>query len=125
MLVLPEGLCYGRVDTADSADIIRRYLEGRVDNTFLRGRTSLPHPVQAAQYFAREEYGDDRIASFSPLTVDKAEGAIRVVLRGDTGPVTVDLTEEMSEPLLSQCHATVTGRVRMFRLKAIHNETVP
>ena len=24
------------------------------DNTFLRGRTSLPHAVQAAQYFARE-----------------------------------------------------------------------
>ncbi len=124
MLVLPEGLCYGRVDTADSADLVRRYLDGRVHNTFLRGRTSLPHAVQAAQYFAREAYGDDRIASYSPLTVDKADGAIRVVLRADAGPVTVDLTEEMSEPLLSQCHATVAGRVRMFRLAAIHNETV-
>lgn len=125
MLVLPEGLCYGRVDMADSVGIIRRYLDGRVDNAYLRGRTSFPHAVQAAQYFAREEYGDDRIASFSPLTVDKTEGGIRVVLRGEAGPVTVDLTEEMSEPLLSQCHATVAGRVRMFRLKAIHSETVP
>lgn len=124
MLVLPEGLCYGRVDIADAADLIRRYLQGRVDNTFLRGRTSLPHAVQAAQYFAREAYGDDRIASLSPLTVDRSAGAIRVTLRGGAGPITVDLTEEMSEPLLSQCHATVMGSVRMFRLAAIHSETV-
>ena len=54
MLVLPEGLCYGRVDSTDSADLVRLYLEGRLDNRFLRGRTSLPHAVQAAQYFARE-----------------------------------------------------------------------
>lgn len=116
MLVLPEGLCYGRVDSADSAELIRLYLDGRVDNRFLRGRTSLPHAVQAAQYFARESYGDDRIASLSPVSVDKAEHKIRVVLRGQTGPIEVVLTEEMSEPLLSQCHANVTGSVRIFRL---------
>ncbi|WNG92850.1 sucrase ferredoxin [Mycobacterium sp. ITM-2016-00318] len=125
MLVLPEGLCYGRVDSADSEDLIRLYLEGRLDNRFLRGRTSLPHAVQAAQYFARHAYGDDRIASLSPLSVDKAEHRIRVTLRGDTGPIKVDLTEEMSEPLLSQCHASVAGSVRMFRLASIQRETVP
>ncbi|HKV18564.1 MAG TPA: sucrase ferredoxin [Mycobacterium sp.] len=116
MLVLPEGLCYGRVDTADSADLVRLYLDGRVDNRFLRGRTSLPHAVQAAQYFVRQAYGDDRIASLSPLSVDRAEGTIRVVLQGDAGPIEVQLTEEMSEPLLSQCHASLPGSVRTFRL---------
>jgi hypothetical protein len=125
MLILPEGLCYGRVDTADSADLVRLYLEGRLDNTFLRGRTSLPHAVQAAQYFAREEYGDDRIASLSPTSVDKGEHRIRVVLRGHSGPIEVVLTEEMSEPLLSQCHASVEGRVRTFRLASIQRDTVP
>ncbi len=66
MLVLPEGLCYGRVDSTDSADLVRLYLDGRLDNRFLRGRTSLPHAVQAAQYFAREASGDDRISALSP-----------------------------------------------------------
>ena len=119
MLVLPEGLCYGRVDSTDSADLVRLYLQGRLDNTRLRGRTSLPHAVQAAQYFAREATGDDRIAGLSPLSVERGEGKIRVVLRSESGPVEVCLREEMSEPLLSQCHAQVAGRVRTFALEAI------
>ena len=119
MLVLPEGLCYGRVDSTESADLIRLYLDGRLDNRFLRGRTSLPHAVQAAQYFAREAYGDDRIASLSPLDVERSEGKLRVVLSGDSGPIEVSLNEEMSEPLLSQCHASVPGPVRIFTLVSI------
>jgi hypothetical protein len=119
MLVLPEGLCYGRVDLADSAELVRLYLDGRLDNRFLRGRTSLPHAVQAAQYFVREANGDDRIASLSPLKVVREEHHIRVVLRGDDGPIEVILNEEMSEPLLSQCHAKVAGQVRTFALASI------
>jgi hypothetical protein len=119
MLVLPEGLCYGRVDSTDSAELVRLYLEGRLDNRFLRGRTSLPHAVQAAQYFAREANGDDHIASLPPLDVDKEEGRTRVVLSGGSGPIEVCLNEEMSEPLLSQCHAKVPGRVRIYTLASI------
>jgi Sucrase/ferredoxin-like len=119
MLVLPEGLCYGRVDSTDSADLVRLYLEGQLDNRFLRGRTSLPHVVQAAQYFAREANGDDRIASLPPLGVDKEEGQTRVVLGATSGPIEVCLNEEWSEPLLSQCHAGVPGRVRIYTLASI------
>jgi hypothetical protein len=119
MLVLPEGLCYGRVDSTDSAELVRLYQEGRLDNRFLRGRTSLPHAVQAAQYFARETYGDDRIASLSPLTVERGEGIIHVVLSRDSSTIEVDLTEKMTEPLLSQCDAQVEGSVRVFVLNSI------
>lgn len=119
MLILPEGLCYGRVDTADSADLVRRYLDGRLDNRYLRGRTSLPHAVQAAQYFTREAYGDDRIDALHPLQVERAEHRIRVVLDGRSGPLEVVLHEQLSEPLLSQCRADVTGRVRVFTLGSL------
>lgn len=120
MLILPEGLCYGRVDSADSAGLVRLYLEGRLDNRFLRGRTCLPHAVQAAQYFARAESGEDRVAALSPLDVQRGEHEIRVRLAGDSGPVEVVLEEAMSEPLLSMCHASVPGRVRTFLLKSMH-----
>lgn len=116
MLVLPEGLCYGRVDSTDAAELVRRYLDGRVDNRFLRGRTSLPHAVQAAQYFAREESGDDRIHSLSPLDVSHGDKMIRVVLASERGPVEVILTEVMSEPLRSTCDSSVAGTVRTFAL---------
>ncbi|MDZ4266654.1 MAG: sucrase ferredoxin [Mycobacterium sp.] len=119
MLVLPEGLCYGRVDSADSAGLVRMYLDGRVDNKHLRGRTSLPHAVQAAQYFAREKYGDDRIAALPPLDVERTGGGVRVVLGGEAGPIEVRLNEELTEPLLSQCSAKVEGSVRVFTLASI------
>jgi hypothetical protein len=119
MLVLPEGLCYGRVDSTDAADLVRLYLDGRVNNGFLRGRSSLPHAVQAAQYFAREEYGDERIASLAPLHIENGEGRTRVVLNGEGGPIEVWLNEDQSEPLLSQCQAKLPGRVRIYRLASI------
>ncbi|QLL06312.1 sucrase ferredoxin [Mycobacterium vicinigordonae] len=119
MLILPEGLCYGRVDATDSARLVDLYLDGRLDNAFLRGRTCLPHPVQAAQYFARQASGEQRIAALSPLKVQRGEHQIRVLLASDSGPVEVVLAEEMSEPLLSMCHASVPGRVRTFVLVSI------
>lgn len=119
MLILPEGLCYGRVDSTDAAGLVRRYLDGRLDNRFLRGRTSLPHAVQAAQHFARERYDDDRIDALHPLSVERAEHQIRVLLQGEVGPIEVILAEELSEPLLSQCHAQVAGQVRIFTLKSL------
>jgi hypothetical protein len=116
MLVLPEGLCYGRVDSTDSAELVRKYLEGRLDNRYLRGRTSLPHPVQAAQYFVRAASGEDRIAALSPIHVERNEHTVRVVLSGGSGPVEIVLAEELSEPLLSMCSAKASGRVRTFVL---------
>ena len=116
MLVLPEGLCYGRVDSTDAPELVRLYLDGRLNNEFLRGRTSLPHAVQAAQYFARAASGDDRIATLSPLDVHHADHQTRVVLAAETGPVEVVLTEEMSEPLRSTCHSSVSGPVRTYAL---------
>jgi hypothetical protein len=119
MLILPEALCYGRVDMTDSAELVRLYLDGRLDNRFLRGRASLPHAVQAAQYFAREALGDDRIAGLPPVAVEPAEGGTRVVLAGDAGPIEVRLAEKQSEPLLSQCDARLPGRVRLFELVSL------
>jgi hypothetical protein len=116
MLILPEGLCYGRVDATDSAELVRLYFEGRLDDRFLRGRTSLPHAVQAAQHFVRERSGEDRIAALSPLDVAHVDHRIRVVLAAESGPLEVVLAEEFSEPLRSTCDASVAGRVRTYVL---------
>jgi hypothetical protein len=119
MLILPTGLCYGRVDTTDAAALVDRYLEGRLDDKFLRGRTSLPHAVQAAQHFAREATGDDRIDAFAPLDIQQGDGTTRVVLAGESGTVDVVLNDELSEPLLSQCRARTPGRVRVYTLASL------
>lgn len=124
MLILPEGLCYGRVDSTDGAELVRLYQARRLAPDHLRGRTSLPHAVQAAQHFARQTLGDDRIDTLAPVSVDRSDPAgpdhpghvVHVVLDHETGPLAVTIGEQMSEPLLSQCSATVEGRVRTYRL---------
>jgi hypothetical protein len=90
-----------------------------VDHRFLRGRTSLPHAVQAAQHFVREAHGEDRIDALHPIDVERADHRIRVRLAADSGTIEVVLRERMSEPLLSQCHAQVPGQVREFTLVSI------
>ena len=119
MLVLPEGLCYGRVDTTDAAELVRLYFDGRLDDAFLRGRTSLPHAVQAAQHFVRERSGEDRIAALSPLAVSHVDHHVHVRLAAEGGPVDVVLAEQMSEPLRSTCHSSVSGPVRTYTLVSI------
>ena len=81
--------------------------------------------VQAAQYFAREAYSDDRIASLSPLTSSGERAAIHVVLRGDQGPNEVILNEKLSEPLLSQCQREGRGPGAGFRAELDQNRVTP
>lgn len=119
MLVLPVGLCYGRVDSTDAVDLIARYHDGRLNDDFLRGRTSLPHAVQAAQHFARQQWGDDRIDAWAALEVESLDGSTRVTLQDGPSTATVTVAERMSEPLLSQCSATAAGRVRTYVLESL------
>ncbi|TAJ46475.1 MAG: sucrase ferredoxin [Herbiconiux sp.] len=121
MVLFPHGLYYGRVDDGDAARIAESYLDGRVEEEWFRGRSSLTHPVQAAQHFARERFGDTRIEAYAPLDEawhDGGEGHARwtVRLHDDEGTITVDLTEALSDPLLSTCAATRPGRVRQWQL---------
>ena len=89
----------------------------------------MTHPVQAAQHFAREAFGDDRIDSFAPIAEEAAETGWRVRLAGAgtgtdadaarAGVIVVDLDEAQSEPLLSTCTATRFVRVRQYALRSI------
>lgn len=119
MVMLPHGLYYGYADDADAVAIARAALEGRVVDEFYRGRSSLSHPVQAAQHFIRAERGGDRIDDWAPLAESRTEDGWLVSLDGPDGVVEVALGEEASEPLLSTCAARRPVQVRHYRLDAI------
>ncbi len=120
MIVLPDGLSYGRVDSGDVVDLMGRHAQGRVAADLLRGRTCVPHVVQAAQHFAREHTGDDRIEAFAPIDVlDDGESARVVLDAGDGRRAEVTLRVSASPPLLSTCDATIPGSVRRFALDRI------
>lgn len=54
LVVLPEGLYLGQVEAEDVARIVEDLRAGQLPARHVRGRSSLPLPVQAAQGFARE-----------------------------------------------------------------------
>jgi hypothetical protein len=119
MVLLPHGLYYGRVDDGDALDIAAAYRGGRIVEEYFRGRSSLSHPVQAAQHYAREHFGDDRLDAYPPLGEQWHDGSWTVTLADPAGPITVELAEELSERLLSTCAATRFGQVRQWALVSL------
>lgn len=62
MVVLPQGLYYGRLDPAAALAVAGSHLAGELDLDHLRGRSSQPMPVQAAEVYLRRELGVTREA---------------------------------------------------------------
>ncbi|MRG60312.1 sucrase ferredoxin [Agromyces sp. CFH 90414] len=123
MVVLPEGLYSGYADDGDPVRIAEAYEGGRVVPELLRGRSSLTHPVQAAQHYARREFGDERIAAYPPVDEIATDDGwiVRLALDGGAS-VVVDLVAESSPPLRSTCAATRFVRVRQWALRGIRVE---
>ncbi len=119
MIVFPHALLYGRMPAAESHRVIEAYTAERTLPRYLRGRTSLTNAAQAAVAFATESTGDDRIDAFRVTMEQKGPAGIRVSLDHDGSPLTVSLTETLSEPLLSTCAAIHPVTVREFALASI------
>ncbi|MEX2290757.1 MAG: sucrase ferredoxin [Mycobacteriales bacterium] len=67
LLVLPEGLYLGRLAAADVVRVVEDLAAGLLPPGQVRGRASLPLPVQAAQAFAREALGRWGTADLRPV----------------------------------------------------------
>ncbi len=91
LVVLPEGYYFGRMSPAEAPGIVASLDEGRLATAYLRGRSSLDLPVQAAQHFARERLEADIATDLAPLDHRQAaDDTWRVALRStDFGEVAV------------------------------------
>lgn len=83
LVVLPTGEYVGQLEADDAVDAVAAMLAGRLPLAHLRGRSSLPLPVQAAQHFARTGLHRDDADDLLPISQD-ADGADtwRIRLRG-------------------------------------------
>ena len=61
VVVLPHGLYYGRLDPVSAIAVAGAHLSGELDLDHLRGRSSWPMAVQAAEIHLRRELGVTRI----------------------------------------------------------------
>ena len=71
-LFLPHGLYYGRLDAVSSIAVAGDHLAGHLDLDHLRGRSSYPMPVQAAEVALRRRLGETRIDALRLVSQQQA-----------------------------------------------------
>lgn len=109
VLVLPQGLYYGRVRPSRSPELVAAHERSEVVVDLLRGRTVFRPAVQAAQNFARLANGSRAIADLEP------QGWTTTT----TGDICVDLLHA-GRPLTVTVRATVGETAGLLTCKATH-----
>jgi hypothetical protein len=125
VVVLPHGFYYGQVP-GDGAELVAAHEHGRVALPWLRGRSGVPGPVQAAQHAARTELGLLGVDDLQPrgsrsLTPPGAEvERFEVTLAGPGRDVVVTVESSPSAvPARLTCRAVHPTHPRQWRLLAL------
>jgi hypothetical protein len=121
VVVLPDGLYYGRVDPADTGALLAAHAAGRIDLDHYRGRSAFSFAVQAAERAIRESEGLLGIGDLTFLGSSSYEaGAVRVRFQTPDGAVhEVDVAEsEADEPAYLTCESTEPKRARRYVVTA-------
>jgi hypothetical protein len=94
VLVLPDGLYYGRVSATDAPTLGARHLDGHLVLGLLRGRSGFPFAVQVAEVAVRREVGETRLDAVGLLSVSRAgeETSVRLDVAGTPYDVRVRRT---------------------------------
>lgn len=120
LVLLPHGYVLGGLTAADAPAIVRDYAEGRLDPLWVRGRSSLPPAVQAAQHHARAATGAlgvDALRLVDVVAEQQADGSPGWRVELADPDCSVRLRErrvETGRPLT--CAATTPGYMRVFEL---------
>jgi hypothetical protein len=122
VVVLPEGLFYGRVLPDETAGLLDEHSRRRLLLERYRGRSTFAFPVQAAEHALRVEEGLAGIADLDYAGGERvgAGATWRVRFRDQDGVVhEVDVVEELAEePAYLTCGATAPQRARRFTATA-------
>ena len=118
VVVLPEGLYFGRVDPDGVASFLSDLERGLLPMEHYRGRSALPPPVQALELAARRRTGERRIDALSGWSRDRAgtdRWSATVDLAGVRFRAEVVVDHEPAPRLLT-CHADEPMVPRHFRV---------
>jgi hypothetical protein len=79
VLVLPDGLYYGRVPASGAAALVERHLAGDLDLNLLRGRSGFGFPVQVAEVALRRELGETGLSAVRLVSATRSGDDTSVV----------------------------------------------
>ena len=93
LVVLPEGLYFGRTRADEAWTVLDEYLGGRIHLPLYRGRSPYPFPVQAAERVVRERTGARaldavRVVSTDPILIETGGRVYEVEVERSLGELT-------------------------------------
>jgi hypothetical protein len=113
VLVLPDGLYYGRVSAAAAPALADRHLQGHLDLDLLRGRSSFAMPVQVAEVAVRRETGETRRDGVRVVSVTRS---------GDETTVAMSVEEATYDVVVRRSTSTGTA---LLTCKAVRENPLP
>lgn len=115
VVVLPEGLYYGRVDDEDLDPVLDSYRDRRIHLDRYRGRSIHTFVVQAAERALREQEGLTGIDEVELVRVERLGESWRVSLRAGGALRKVDVESEAAEePVYLTCASLTPQHPRRF-----------
>lgn len=124
LLLLPLGLCYGRVLADEAPALIAATERGDIyDLARVRGRTAYPSEAQAAELMLREQLGELRVDAFSLHSVEPLAGErFRVrflhTTQAGTQEHTLEVARDTLPPAPASCGAAPKPVSRLLRAPA-------
>ena len=119
MVVLPHGICYGRVPQGVGARIVAAHDEQRLfDLEHVRGRASYEGEVQAAEVSIRKELGELGLNALTLVQSEAVEGGTRVTFSHALTGLTHSrvVSSEAMPPLAQSCGAAPKPSSRLVVL---------
>ncbi len=109
LVVLPEGICYGRFEASEAEALIAAQRARRFhDLTRVRGRCAYESEAQAAEVRLRQDLGEFAFDALSLLGIERGEGDVEVRFRHGASGIEhrVQVVKQALEPSAQSCGAT-------------------
>jgi len=114
LVVLPDGVYYGRVEPAGAWTLLEAALAGDIHLPHYRGRSCHSFPAQAAERAVREQTGLLGVADVALVRSERAGGGWRVQLEAGGAVYEVDVRREEGAPTHLTCSTPRLSRPRRY-----------
>ncbi len=105
VLVLPDGLGFGRVDVLRAPALLADLARGLLDLDLLRGRATLSMPAQFAEVHLRQELGERRADAVRHTGARRDEDEVVVTFEVDGTTYDVRVRSTLGAPAALTCRA--------------------
>ncbi len=120
VVLLPEGLYFGRVDDSDLDPLLDRYFERKIQLDRYRGRSAYTFAVQAAECAVRRAEGLNGIDDIALKGVKPRGEGWRVTLTAAGATRKVDVVGELAEePVFLTCSSATPQRPRRYSARLL------